>query len=325
MPGALVISLDFEVHWGVRDRMPSTGPYRDNLLGVRQAVPAMLALFREFGVAATWATVGFLFARSREELRAYSPQVRPVYPNAAADPYTEPLGEDEVRDPFHFAPSLIELIRGTPRQELASHTFSHFHCLDTEDPAAFRADLESARAIAGAWDVELRSLVFPRNQFTPWSLPILEEVGITCFRGNPTREIHRGVASAEKAYFTRVARGLDSYVNLTGNNTTRWRDLRVSEKLCNVPASFFLRPALQHGRTLHRAHLARVGAALHHAAEKGEIVHLWWHPHNWGAELAANLEAFRSLLQLFDELRSEFGMESHNMDEVARMALAMED
>ena len=61
--GALVISLDFELHWGVRDKRPVDGPYRENLLGAREAIPQMLDLFEEFGVAATWATVGFLFRK----------------------------------------------------------------------------------------------------------------------------------------------------------------------------------------------------------------------------------------------------------------------
>lgn len=324
MSGTLVVSLDFEVHWGVRDRKSTTGAYRDHLLGVRQAVPAMLALFEEFEIAATWATVGFLFARSREELQAYSPKVRPVYENDALNPYRQEVGEDESRDPFHFAPGLIDLIERTPRQEIATHTFSHFYCLDAQDPAAFRADLESARAVAAARGLELRSIVFPRNQYAPWCLPILEEAGITCFRGNPSSGIHRGVPSDHKAYLTRAARALDSYVNLTGHNTTSWRDLRVTGRLCNVPASFFFRPVLQRGRALHRAHLGRLRAAMRHAAEKREILHLWWHPHNWGADPMANLEAFRSLLLFFRECRSSHGMESHTMHGVARRVLAME-
>jgi len=52
-PGALVISLDFELHWGVRDRLSAEGPYRANLLGARAAVPRMLALFEKYGVAVT--------------------------------------------------------------------------------------------------------------------------------------------------------------------------------------------------------------------------------------------------------------------------------
>src|SRR5918997_4330773 len=105
--GALVISLDFELHWGVRHTIPPDGPYRRNLLGVWEAVPKMLALFEEYDVAATWATVGFLFAKSRQELEEFSPPVKPSYENHALYPYAEPIGEDEADDPRHFAPSLF--------------------------------------------------------------------------------------------------------------------------------------------------------------------------------------------------------------------------
>ena len=65
--GALVISLDFELAWGVHDSLGSDGGYRDNLLGAREVIPRMLDLFREYEVEATWATVGLLFAASAEE------------------------------------------------------------------------------------------------------------------------------------------------------------------------------------------------------------------------------------------------------------------
>ena len=79
LPGAFVLSLDFELHWGVRDHQAAEGPYRAALLGAREAVERTLDLFAAYDVAATWATVGFLFARSRGELEAASPAERPTY------------------------------------------------------------------------------------------------------------------------------------------------------------------------------------------------------------------------------------------------------
>ena len=48
LPGALVLSLDFELHWGVRDHQPAEGPYRANLLGARAVIPRLLDMFQEF-------------------------------------------------------------------------------------------------------------------------------------------------------------------------------------------------------------------------------------------------------------------------------------
>src|SRR5271170_2820266 len=84
--GGLVISLDFELHWGVRDHR-TVDQYRQNLLGVRQAVPAMLDLFARYGLHATWATVGFLFCRNIEELTSAIPDELPRYRESCLNPY----------------------------------------------------------------------------------------------------------------------------------------------------------------------------------------------------------------------------------------------
>jgi len=52
MPGSFLISLDFELFWGMRDKT-SIRSYGPNILGVRAAIPAMLELFRRYQVRAT--------------------------------------------------------------------------------------------------------------------------------------------------------------------------------------------------------------------------------------------------------------------------------
>ena len=126
-PGIFAISLDFELHWGVRD-VKTVAQYRENLLGVRRVVPALLATFAEYGIHATWATVGFVFFGSRTELLASLPDLLPEYENLRLSPYLDMkiLGNDEDDDPFHFGRSLIDQIRSHPEQEIATHTFSHY-------------------------------------------------------------------------------------------------------------------------------------------------------------------------------------------------------
>src|SRR5713226_8091072 len=58
--GAFVISLDFELLWGVRDNR-TIADYGANILGGREVIPALLDLFAERNIACTWATVGLLF------------------------------------------------------------------------------------------------------------------------------------------------------------------------------------------------------------------------------------------------------------------------
>src|SRR6185437_738319 len=118
--GALVISLDFELNWGVRDSKNRNGSYNRNLLGARDAIPAMLKLFQRYGISATWATVGLLFARSRDESEHYWPAMRPCYSDPRVDPYRQDIGKDEGSDPLHFGASLLDAICATPRQEVGS-------------------------------------------------------------------------------------------------------------------------------------------------------------------------------------------------------------
>src|SRR3546814_10818209 len=72
--GALVISLDLELMWGMRDHA-TTRDYGHRVLGEREAIPAMLELFEKSGIHATWATVG----RSEEHTAELQSLMRSSY------------------------------------------------------------------------------------------------------------------------------------------------------------------------------------------------------------------------------------------------------
>ena len=200
--GVFVISLDFELHWGVRHHQPPDGPYRQNLLGARRAIPRLLELFARYGIAGTWATIGFLFADSAEHRRKFEPALRPCYVDKSLDAYAEPIGQGEKDDPLHFAPSLIELIRRTPNQEVATHTFSHHFCREAgQTLESFKADLTSAVAIAADRGIQIRSIVFPRNQVNPDYTQAVLNAGIICYRGPEQGWMYRGIAAGTNAPF----------------------------------------------------------------------------------------------------------------------------
>jgi hypothetical protein len=323
--GALVFSVDFELHWGVRDICPADGGYRANLLGEREAVPRMLALFDECGVAATWATVGFLFARSRDELTHFSPALKPHYDDPTLSPYREPIGEDEQRDPLHYAPSLIDEIRRRPRQEVGTHTFSHYYCLEsgqTEDE--FRADLGSAAAIAREYGVRPASIVFPRNQHNPDYARALLDAGITCYRGNEKSWMYRHTVGPAQPARVRAGRLADSYVNLSGHNLTAWDEVVEPSGLANIPSSRFLRPHLPALGRFEKLRLKRVLAAMREAAESRRILHLWTHAHNLGVNMETNFAFLRAVCEEFRRLRQSHGMRSLTMSEAAAAARGKE-
>jgi peptidoglycan/xylan/chitin deacetylase (PgdA/CDA1 family) len=323
--GALVISLDFELHWGVRDKRAAGSPYAANLLGARAAIPRILDAFRAHDIAATWATVGFLFASDREEIERFTPAVRPGYSAPHLDPYAEPVGRDEADDPIHFGLSLVRQIQACPLQEVGSHTFSHYYCLEPgQDADAFSADLESAVAIAAARGVSLRSIVFPRNQSNPAYAPVLARHGFACYRGTPLSWMHRAGGQASQTALRRGVRLLDSYTNLTGHQTIPWQRLSPdAHGLCDIPASFFLRPWTPGPQQLEKMRMNRLLQALTHAARAGEVVHLWWHPHNFGVYTDQNLAVLEQLLDHTSGLRERYGLLSLSMAEAALRAGAI--
>lgn len=109
MSGRFVISLDFELMWGVCDHS-GIGDYGDAVLGVRKALPAILEKFERNGIRATWATVGMLFAHNRDEIIDHAPSLKPTYDNPALSPYRfieNGLGENEDQDPYYFGRSKV--------------------------------------------------------------------------------------------------------------------------------------------------------------------------------------------------------------------------
>jgi peptidoglycan/xylan/chitin deacetylase (PgdA/CDA1 family) len=323
--GALVISLDFELHWGVRDKCAPDGSYRGNLLGARTAIPRILDLFEEFDIAASWATVGFLFAKSRREREQFSPALRPQYADPRLDAYREPTGEGENDDPLHYALSLIEEIQSRAKQEIATHTFSHYYCLEPgETREAFAADLRSAIAIAKHHGIEVRSIVLPRNQFRQGYEDVLREAGIVCYRGNERGWMYRPRPRAQETLAVRAPRLLDSYVSLSGPKVLRWDEILQPNGLCNVRSSMFLRPCSVRRQGLEVARLRRITRGIQAAAEKRGIFHLWWHPHNFGAQTEHNLQFLRSVLEVFSASRRRHGMQSLSMagvmDQIANRA-----
>jgi peptidoglycan/xylan/chitin deacetylase (PgdA/CDA1 family) len=321
-----VVSLDFELMWGVRDRIDSGDPYRVNLHGARVAVPRLLELFEEFAVGATWATVGFLFAASRSEREELAPSLRPSYVNTRLSPYNEMTGEDEDEDPLHFAGSLIERIRRTPRQEIATHTFSHYYTQEKgQTLETFRADLEAAFAIAARRGIELKSIVFPRNQHNLSYESVLLEKGITSFRGNPTSYAWRFSNDEEsRGVGKRALRLLDSYLGITGSGTTPWSQVLQANGLSNVRASFPIRPYTPRLKSLDPARLSRIKKSMYRAVKNREILHIWWHPHNFGRYLDENLRFLRNVFEYFSCWRREEAMLSLTMEEAAKIARTTE-
>ncbi|MDQ1408573.1 MAG: hypothetical protein QOJ41_308 [Acidobacteriaceae bacterium] len=313
-----MVSLDFELKWGVLDRHGKTD-YDANILGARQAIPAILNLFREYEIHATWATLGLLFFSNKEDMLRGCPQLKPAYVNSRLSPYTrmQSVGHDESQDPYHFGHSLLKMIRDGAGQEIGSHTFSHYYCLEPgQTEASFRADLQAAKRAAAALGLQIQSLVFPRNQINRAYLEICADLDIKCYRGTEKAWFYRGGALERESIITRAHRLFDSYANVSGHNTYT---LERNGSIVNLPASRFLRPYNRRLAALDGLKLQRIASGIRDAALNAKIYHLWWHPHNFGIHLNENMTFLRRILDFVSEMRNKHGMKSLNMGETSQL------
>lgn len=315
--GRFVLSLDFELSWGFRDRL-TPNRVHDRLLRTREAIPRILDLFVEFEIHATWAVVGFLFFKTRQELLDSLPGVRPRYRNSRYCPYEEisDVRADERSDPYRLAGSLVDLISRTPSQEIATHTFSHFYCLeDGQDRLTFEADLDAAIRVAESRGMQIRSIVLPRNQINYDYLESMARKGIIAYRGNEESWLYRERKRENESRIRRLLRLVDSYIPLTGDRCFSADSLGHRTPL-NVRASRFLRPYSRRLRFAEPLKMRRIERELTHAAKRGLVYHLWRHPHNFGEDTEKELGNLRRILQLFAELRSKYAMRSVTMSEL---------
>ncbi len=314
--GVLVSSLDFELYWGVRDNR-SIEDYQENLLGVRFAIPKILALFDSYNIHATWATVGFLCFDKKKELVAALPEKQPGYINDNLSPYKyiDSIGGSEEKDPFHYGYSLLKNIASHQNQEIGTHTFSHYYCLEAgQDIQEFTADLQAAKTALNRHNWHLKSLVFPRNQFNNSYLDVCDSLGIKAYRGNESAWFYRATSKDNESWLRRGIRLLDAYLNISGHNCY---SLNESYPL-NIPASRFLRPYSSRLRVFEGLRSHRILSAMTCAAKKGLVYHLWWHPHNFGINTEENLRFLEKILEHYLYLQKTYSMESLNMGEVAK-------
>jgi peptidoglycan/xylan/chitin deacetylase (PgdA/CDA1 family) len=315
--GAFVISLDYELLWGVWD-VTTKEKYGAHIRGVKEVIPALLKAFENYNIKATFATVGILFSENKDVLKGFIPEKKPGYGNPNYNVYLNEfatIGNNETDDPYHFGYSLFEMIRQSPH-EVATHTFSHYFCLEEgQNAEEFDADIKAAVKIAEEKSIQLCSLVFPRNQINELYLPVLAKNGIKVYRGNPESWIYKPRKFSAEVPFIRLCRLLDTYFSVSGYNT--FSVVKDAGLPVNVPASRFLKPYNKNLAWLEKLKLKRIMNEMTYAAKNSELYHLWWHPHNFGVNLNENMENLVTLLKHYQFLQTEYGFCNLTMKEAA--------
>jgi len=268
-------------------------------------------------IHATWASVGFLFYEDKDDLARNKPKTIPEYENKYLNPY-DYIDSNELAEKYHFAPDTINKIINIPNQEIATHTMSHYYCLEKgQTKYEFIDDLSKAiETIKKKTNSNTHSLVFPRNQWNEEYLSVLSDLDILCYRGNESSWIYDAVNGEEESQIRRAVRLLDSYFCISGHNTYPLKTLRLNKPF-NIPSSRFLRPVSKKLSFAEPLRLQRIKKAMTYAAKNKELFHLWWHPHNFGADPISNLSFLDEILKHYKVLENKYDMISLNMHEVA--------
>ncbi|MCH4823809.1 polysaccharide deacetylase family protein [Gramella lutea] len=316
--GFLVISLDFELLWGIFDKVDwrNKKEYFEN---TKEVIPQILQLFQEYGIHATWATVGMLFNRGWNQWKSNYPKVIPYYKNEKLNPYeygtsiVSPSTEE-----FCFAPDLIKQINSTHGQELATHTYSHYYCKEEgQKLKMFKSDLQVAVKLSKTFGIELKSLVFPRNQFNEEYVKICEELGIENIRTNPSNWYWNN--PEQDTLSQKIFRSGDAYFGFH-DKSYNLKDLKAnSNAVIHQKASRMLRP-FSSNRMLEFFKLRRIKEEISHSAKHKKIYHLWWHPHNFGEFPKESLNQLETILKHYQYCNKKYDFESLTMAELGNRA-----
>lgn len=339
--GNFVISLDFELMWGVRD-VVTIQQYGKNIAGVHTVIPKLLDIFKTNKINATFATVGFLFFETKSALLAAIPQSLPSYKGSNLSPYNgylDTIGDNHLNDPYHYAPLLIKAIQQYPQHEISTHTFSHYYCMEPgQTREQFRVDMIAAKNIASTCGIPTTSVIFPRNQYNSSYTDVCIEVGISSYRGNEAHWIYDSGRKINnpllrlvttytgafgqrlKKHLRKIFRMIDSYINITGQNCYSIEYLQ-SKFPVDIPSSRLLRPYSPVLSLFEPLRLRRIKRGMTYAAKNNLTYHLWWHPHNFGVNQDKNFAFLEKILEHYQELNLKYNFQSVTMSNLAASVL----
>lgn len=316
--GTLVISLDYELMWGCCEWSTPEEYGKSNVAHVPMVINRMISLFHKYDVHATFATVGMIMLKGKEEASKMIPEKRPSYCCMKLSPYhnnyIQHIGREY--ENMYFAPNQVQALNKDSNIEVGTHTYCHYYCWEAGQTLdEFEADIQKAVEIASREGITLKSIVFPKNMVTDSYLKICARYGITSYRGNALKYFNEPHNKWERLK-NRICRLLDAYVNIGGCTSVPYRNLEYKEGMLNVCASRMLRPYSPRLSFLERLRLRRIRKEMEHAAKYGELYHLWWHPHNFGANLEENLMFLESILKVYKFCHDKYDMQSCTMNEM---------
>lgn len=264
-PPTFIMSLDCEGKWGMADILQ---PYHQRDFTTAKLTGAyrqLLAMLSRYDIPATFAFV-MAFTLTAAERRHF-PILDPG--QNRDDRWLRHYWQDHEAghgDGWH-CPEALDLVRETGVHEIASHSFCHRALGDGAiDAAGAAEELAFADAAAKLKSLELKTLVFPRNEVG--NLPAVRSAGYLGYRSrNPRPGGRRGQAMAWLEEFAIGRRPQDPLDDRDG--------------LVAIPPGYFFNWRFGLRKLVPpQVTKLRWRNQLHQCARNGGVVHLWLHPHN---------------------------------------------
>lgn len=318
--GTFVISLDYELMWGIIDVLTKDGYGRTNVKHVPDVINRMISLFEKYDVHATFATVGMIMYPNVKDLLTDIPEVHPSYTNSVMSPYEHDYIQQikPEEECLFFQPEVVKEICKHNGMEIGTHTYCHYYCwADGQTANQFDADIRKALEVARRDGIEPKSIVFPRNQVSDDYLKICAQYGITSYRGNALKYFDEP-KNRWQDLKNRIFRLLDAYINVGGMTSIPYEKLERKYGILNIRASRMLRPYSPKLAFLEGLRLRRIRKEMIYAAKNGEIYHLWWHPHNFGTNIEENFDFLENVLRIYQDCHNNYGMQSLTMNEITK-------
>lgn len=290
----MIFSFDYELAWGTFE-MVHQSYVRRNILGASRAAASIAALHEQLGVPVTWAVVGA--AIEREPLmetvargRRANPRLQDILP------YLAGLSADEVTRATRIPEEFLARVNTHNVHEFASHTYSHPFA-DAATAEEWETDFALFHDAATRRGMTVPvSVVAPKNLLTPAFLNAARRHGLTQIRQNSQNWLYRFRSRASRiGLLIRVLRVLDAFLPLN----------ELAYVIAGPPkcvdgayleGNFFFRPSW-HWRVGDYLHFARFKLWVWFAHRTGRDIHVWSHPHNFGADINRSLRNYERLLR----------------------------
>ena len=303
--GTLVISLDFEMRWGLIESIKSFQEYKKNILGVNKAVDGILDIFNKHEIHATWAFVGSILCDDYTDFIDTANGNIPQYNSGVDSPFSISKDIYDIEKEQFFNKDLVNKIDKSLNQELASHTFSHLFLKEKGvSYNNFLLDNNSFNEICRRNKINnIKTIIFPRNQIN--FIEHFNKTNLKIYRGNQS-DWYFNVA--EKKHKRKLAK-LFRFFDLHFSFKDRTVHIKSSNGIYNLKSSMFLRP--YDLNILVKMRLKRIKQQMRIAKNNNRIFHLWWHPHNFGTNLNKNLEILNEIMTYSNKI----GLKSKNIGE----------